>query len=374
MGGLNGRRIRRGIGLTIATGLFFLILWSVNHSFYKVSTPSMSATLTVGDVITTCKSCIGLRVGNSRLPGWQKPNFGDIVVFNNPEGDTIFENLVAYNYYQLIRDHGHERMADPNHKILTITSDGLAKVSAGRIIPRRLEEREVFVSRCMGMPGDTIEISHGLILRNGYVQPYPENVKYDHVVLVDRMLPNVRFAKLIGESEDSIYQPTDSTYQVPMHPDSHKYVASLSFVKRIERYEIPFKDSHSQFNLPYFPHHDSYNWTPDNLGPLVIPRKGYPISLSKENLPVYKRILEVNENRSVGIWNDQVTIDGMLVSSYSFAQDYYWVVSDNRHRAVDSRFFGFVPFDHMLGTSGFVVYHWNQGDGYFWRRLLRKVK
>jgi len=129
-----------------------------------------------------------------------------------------------------------------------------------------------------------------------------------------------------------------------------------------------------KFILPYFPHHGSYNWTPDNLGPLIVPKKGNPVTLTKENLPVYRRILEANERRDVEVRNDRVIIDGIAVSSYSFAQDYYWVVSDNRHRAMDSRYFGFVPFDHMIGTSGFVIYHWNHGDGYFWRRLLTTVK
>ena len=125
--------------------------------------------------------------------------------------------------------------------------------------------------------------------------------------------------------------------------------------------------------LEFFPNCSSYNWTQDNFGPLYIPQKGATIDLTTENLPLYRRIIEKYEGHKLEVTDGQIFIDGEKRDSYTFAMDYYWMMGDNRHNSADSRFWGFVPEDHIVGKASFIAFSMGE-EGIRWNRLFRKIR
>ena len=141
----------------------------------------------------------------------------------------------------------------------------------------------------------------------------------------------------------------------------------MSIVASVVRY------NNYQSNGEFFPHDSRYSWTQDNLGNLWVPKRGETITLTEDILPLYRRIIEKYEGHTLEVDNGQIYIDGNKADSYTFAMDYYWMMGDNRHNSADSRFWGFVPEDHIVGKASFIAFSTGE-DGIRWSRIFSKIK
>lgn len=172
--------------------------------------------------------------------------------------------------------------------------------------------------------------------------------------------------------------PTQTAGIVKMNltKKSLAYIKGLPNVERVEKFIKPmgyYADGRNRKN-PIFPNTDTTNWTEDNFGPIMIPYKGQVVNLSLENLPLYERVIDIYENNDLAVKNGQIYINGEATTKYTVQMDYYWMMGDNRHNSQDSRFWGFVPEDHVLGKAVFIWLSLDPNKSFFskvrWNRLF----
>ena len=354
---------------------------------YTIPTSSMEKSLLVGDYLFVSKVSYGPKLPNTPIsfpfvhhtlplsktaksfiewPRWpykRIAGFGDIqrndvVVFNFPEGDTVVLQDQNSSYYTLARVYGRENLRK-NYDI----------------IYRPVDKRENYIKRCVGLPGDTIFIEHGQLYVNGQKQVEIGKKQYSYQIKTDGSAINpVRFEQLGISKDDQGYSSTGGFYQIPLTDEALVKIKAMSNVVAVVKDENV--DTLTMWKL-IFPHNPSYAWTEDNYGPLWIPKKGTTVELNMNNLPIYERIIDVYENNDLSIVNGQILINGTVASSYTFKMDYYFMMGDNRHRSADSRFWGFVPEDHVVGEAAFVWLSLDKDKSFprniRWNRMFRGI-
>ncbi len=358
---------------------------------YTIPTSSMEKSLLVGDFLFVSKVSYGPRLPNTpiafpfvhhtlpwsetaksyvewlkwpyyRFPGLGHVKRNDAVVFNYPDGDTLslkFQSNISY--YQLVRQYGRERVWNDQRNFGEITS-------------RPVDKRENYIKRCVGMPGDVIEIRNAELFVNGQPNPTEGKLQYRYSVLTDgspvnqRILEkhNITEGRLGLQSGEFIFWTT---------PDVAEALRQLPNVKKVE----VVTETTGEWNSDIFPHDARYPWNVDNFGPLEIPSKGKTVQINISTLPLYGRIITAYEGHKLEVDGDQIKIDGKPTTEYTFAQDYYWMMGDNRHNSADSRFWGFVPEDHIVGKAVFVWLSLDKNKPLFggklrWNKSLRVVK
>jgi signal peptidase I len=267
-----------------------------------------------------------------RLQGFSKVKRDDVIVFNFPEGDTMVVQYPGQNYYSLVRQYGREYI-----------------LSEFDVITHPVDKRENYVKRCIGLPGDTIQILNGEILVNEEVRPALPLQKFKYYVtttgepLPDELLDSLKILK----SEVS-YNPVNSLHVLYLAAEKVESLKSYATVRSIQKYAEP---TLSFQNQEIFPHSHLYRWTGDNFGPLVVPARGDSLAVSLLNLPIYQRIIEVYEQNKLEVIDGEIYLNGQVAFSYVFQMDYYFVMGDNHHNSADSRYWGFVPEDHLLGKA-----------------------
>jgi signal peptidase I len=353
---------------------------------YTIPTPSMEKSLLVGDFLFVSKVSYGPKLPNTPLSfpfahhtlpftkktksyvEWIKRPYNrraglgsvkrnDVVVFHYPEGDTVA--IGAIDYYGLIRQIGREKVLN-NYNIIT----------------RPVDKRENYVKRCVGIPGDTLYISAGDLFVNGRPQDYIENLQYNYFILTNGTVIN---SKLLEEmkisKEDRHYYPDKNIYDLPLTASNYEKIKSLKNVLSIGRHE---SNNPSLMAEHVFPQNHQFQWTEDNFGPIVVPSKGSTVMLNTENIPLYKRIISVYEGNELSIKDSSVFINGQVATSYTFKMDYYFMMGDNRHKSADSRFWGFVPEDHIVGKPLFIWLSLDKDKRFpmnvRWNRLFKKIR
>jgi len=329
---------------------------------YKNPTPSMEETLLTGDYIFVSKLSYGprlpgtplaipfyhnklptgqksyserLKMPYKRLWGFSKVKRNDIIVFNFPEGDTMVLQYPGQNYYSLVRQYGRDYMQ-----------------SEFDIITHPVDKRENYIKRCIGLPGDRLAVVDGEILVNGKIWPDQPDKKYKYYVatngkpLSDSLLDSLKILK-----NSVIYNPVNSLHVLYLTVKKADLLSSFPGVRSIQRYSEPMLSFQNQ---EIFPHSPDYRWTGDNFGPLVVPKKGDSIHIDHINLPLYQRIIEVYEKNKITLFFGDLRINGKAADYYTFKMDYYFVMGDNHHNSADSRYWGFVPEDHLLGKAVLV--------------------
>jgi signal peptidase I len=156
-------------------------------------------------------------------------------------------------------------------------------------------------------------------------------------------------------------------YYLTMTAEEAKAIEKMAIVESVVLYD------NKERSLDFFPHSPLYGWTQDNFGDMWVPQKGTTIELNTDVLPLYSRIIEQYEGHSLEVKDGQIFIDGEVATTYTFAMDYYWMMGDNRHNSADSRFWGFVPEDHIVGKASFIAFSKGE-DGIRWNRLFRKIR
>lgn len=322
-----------------------------------------------------------------RVKGLGKVELNDIVVFNYPAGDTLCSapQYQSYDYYGMCYSIGYQLYQQrPNPDSLTAQErvkyfntiyeagrEELRRNQAeyGEIITRPTDRRENYVKRCVGLPGQTLQIKNRIIYLDGKANKEPEEVQYSYYVKLRQRLPE-EMMKDLGISMEDLLSLNSAGYM----PLTKRAVATLSQRKDlVESIEINTEAS----DLEIYPLNGNKHWTRDNYGPIWIPAKGKSIELTLDNIAVYERPIKVYERNDLQIRDGKIFINGKEAKSYTFKMDYYWMMGDNRHNSADSRYWGFVPEDHIVGKPIFI---WWSSDpdrngfsGIRWSRLFRFV-
>ena len=371
---------------------------------YKIPSSSLEKTLLVGDYLWVNKMIYGPRVPNTplhfplaqhtipilncksyidwpqwdyhRLKGYRDVERYDIVVFNYPAGDTVALKVQNPDYYTLcaIEPGGRNAIRANKEKY-------------GEIVYRPVDRRENYVKRAVGLPGDTLQIKKNIIYIDGEPLPEPINVQYNYFVQTDGRLIDEATWELLGISVDDrtlisvtrneeklgvmsiglTVNPNGDVppiYQLPLTKEMRETMKKMSWIINI----IPIP---TQEMINVYPISHDYGWTRADYGPIWIPKKGESLSLSLDNLPLYERVIKNYEGNSLEVRDGKIFINGTEASSYTFKMGYYWMMGDNRDMSADSRYWGFVPEDHIVGSPMFVIMSIDKDKGIRWNRFFK---
>ncbi len=325
-----------------------------------------------------------------RVKGLGNVKLNDIVVFNYPAGDTICTELpYQTEYYSMVYGFGQQIFEQNNGDPIDLNTlnkqqqhDYFEQVYAlgrqyvasnpvefGSIDSRPTDRRENYVKRCVGLPGQTLQIKNRIVYLDGKPNKEPDNVQYTYYIKLKQHIPDDLMKELGISMED-----LGSLNQRGCMPLTKATAKALAARKDIVE-SIRINTDATVGDL--YPLNAVTNWTRDNYGPIWIPAKGKSINLDMNNIAVYERPIRVYENNELKIKNNQIYINGRLAKSYTFKMDYYWMMGDNRHNSADSRYWGFVPEDHIVGKPIFI---WWSSDpdrkglgGIRWNRLFNMV-
>jgi signal peptidase I len=334
---------------------------------YTIPTPSMERSLLVGDFLFVSKINYGARtpmtpiafpfaqhtmpllgtkaywdgweLNYHRLPGFSELKKGDVVVFNYP-------------------------------------------MDADSPLYRPVDKQENYIKRCQGTAGDTLSVVNGQVIVNGKKAPNPpgEQTEYSYTTAGEEVNPEI-----MDELHISYYDPGRPTVPTMTAESAHE-LSTYSNVKNLMPV-ISAKDDADIYN-PVFPlkypiavklHNKlpRYGWNVDNFGPIIIPKKGWTVKLDSMSFPLYERCIEVYEHNKVEVKGDDIYINGQKTDTYTFKMNYYWMMGDNRHDSEDSRYWGFVPEDHIVGKAVFIWMSWDDNASFLhkirWSRLFNII-
>lgn len=335
---------------------------------YVIPTGSMESTLLAGDYILVNKVAYGPRVPMTPLSfpfvhntmpmnaekqsfstAWQRDyrrlaatsqvERGDVVVFNFPEGDTVVMEMQAMSYYELLR----------SKELGRTEAERRANLAENfTVVARPVDKKENYIKRCVAVAGDMLEIRDGVVYTNDEPESDIPEKQYYYIVYNKLTGGGTGYPTLIRDSELKNY--ADSS-----------------------RYELRLASGGVGESL--IPHTAGNRWTLDNFGPVWVPKAGESIELTKENIALYGRCIEVYEGNSLEERNGQYFVNGEAATVYTFRQDYYFMMGDNRHGSLDSRFWGFVPADHIVGKASYIWFSLDpNGGGVRWNRMFTSIK
>jgi len=361
---------RTELGEWISSIAFAIIAATLVHTYvmqpYTIPTSSLEKSLLIGDFLFVSKFHYGARapmttiaapmvhdslpfVGTKsylkkpqlpyfRIPGFQNIKRNEIVVFNWPT-DTV----------RFFRDHSNIHVDKP------------------------IDKKSNYVKRCVGIPGDSLEIKDGYIFINGKQTVLPDRAKpqYIHKVTTDGQQLSPSLLKRYDVTEGSFQ---GEYYFLNLTDENASKLKNNPIVKSITKQLTPG----GNYDSSIFPHNSQYDWSVDNFGPIYIPEAGKTVALNAQSLPFYKRIIEDYEKNDLTVNGSEIYINGKLADSYTFKQDYYWMMGDNRHNSEDARYWGYVPFDHVVGKPVFIWFSWDtNGEGIAnkirWERVFTTV-
>lgn len=358
---------------------------------YTIPSGSMEKTLLVNDFLFVSKFSYGPRIPNTPLsipfvhnyiPGSSSKSYttalqlpyirwfaspverGDVVVFNFPAGDTVI-NLPDFQsaqpYYDVIRIMGNGNEAIGRNFIQEHSDQYPLAVHPP-------DKSDNYIKRCVGIAGDTVEVRNNTVYINGKMEANPPKSLIHYTVITN------------GQSLDAItmkeqYDIDDARGEFEQTSKPYVYNMVLTEQARNEFEKLGYKmvpNISIPGNTPVFPYNRVHNWTRDNFGPIWIPKKGATLTLTQENYPLYERVIRVYENNEFIQRDGRFFLNGKEITTYQFKMNYYWMMGDNRQGSQDSRYWGFVPEDRVVGKAWLIWFSYE--DGPRWRRLFNIVK
>ena len=332
---------------------------------FKIPSSSMESTLYTGDHLFVSKLTYGPRVPQTpltipfthnvafgkesystliqndyrRLKGFRGVERGDIVVFNFPNGDTVLTKAPADDYYAWVRTSGREYTID----------------RLGPVIVRPMDKKDHYVKRCVAVAGDTLSVRDGLVWVNGTQQETYPGLQLTYRVVTDGEKISPRVIDQLGLNAQEVkFEPHLPGYPwMPLTAEQFEKVQALSHVVEA----TPNLETGADPEI--FPFNGN-GWSRDQFGPLWIPAKGATVELTEETLPYYERIIRDYEHNTLEVKDGEIVVNGEATKEYVFKQDYYFMMGDNRHNSLDSRYWGFVPEDHVVGKPAII---WLSTDG-----------
>ncbi|QEC53979.1 signal peptidase I [Anseongella ginsenosidimutans] len=330
---------------------------------YTIPTPSMEKSLLVGDFLFVSKVNYGPRVPMTplafpfahhtmpltrdaksystaiqlpyyRLPGFEDIERQDVVVFNYP--------------------------ADPED--------------------RPVDKRENYIKRCVAIAGDTLQIINAEIYVNGVKQPEPEDMESSYIVRTTGEDFNYDALRNLGLSKDDLgpnnyYRNKSLYYFKSLTDEQAAALRKFGNVNSIEPNILAKNEPEPQGTV--FPSDTSLHWNRDNYGPIWLPKQGATVPLNLDNLPFYERVISYYEGNELEVRGSEIYINGAKADSYTFEMDYYFMMGDNRHNSLDSRYWGFVPEDHVVGKALFIWMSWDKDETFLnkirWNRLFNGI-
>jgi signal peptidase I len=385
----------------IDAAVFAIVAATIIRTFifeaYTIPTPSMERTLLVNDFLFVNKMSYGARIPQTplsfpfvhntlpfttttpsylkwiqldykRLPGFGEVKRNDVVVFNFPAGDTII-NLAGYGsanpYYDVLRDsYGGDR-----NKLMADYP----------ILIHPMDKTDNYIKRCVGVAGDKIQVIKGVLYVNDKPADKYPGQQTDYIVHTKSPLADDFLTDDLGykfgftpegqriETDNNFAMIATNTYAMNLSPEN------LDKVRKHPYYVSDSMYTQAEPNGAMFPHNfNIYKWSVDFYGPVQIPAKGQTVTLSPQNIDLYRRVITTYEHNDLVEANGTYTINGKQTNTYTFKYNYYWMMGDNRHRSQDSRYWGFVPETHIVGKASIIWFSWDKGPR--WNRIFRNIK
>lgn len=351
---------------------------------YVIPTSSMEGSLLVGDFLFVSKAHYGIRTPQTiamvpllhnripglgtesylrkpqlpyyRLPALEKIDRNDAVVFNYPEGDSVYffkeRTWTIYDYRR-----GVVAAASPlRHQQI--------KSGQAKLIVRPMDKKDHYIKRCIAIPGDSLEIRDRQVYINGEPGKNPTNIQFMYMVDVPSGMINTRNFEDWGISQEDQLEVRNDYMLLILNEEQKEKIQAMDPEITITPFEYGNMERNPVKIFPHDPQHFP-NWNVDNFGPIYIPKAGATVKVSPENIALYRRIIDVYEDNDLRIEGDKIFINGQEAEEYTFKMNYYWMMGDNRHNSEDARIWGYVPEDHIVGKPLFI---WMSTKD--WRRIF----
>jgi len=397
----------------IDAGIFAIVAATLIRTFvfeaYTIPTPSMEKTLLVNDFLFVSKFSYGPRIPNTPLavpfvhhtiPGLNIKSYSelikipytrwfaspvkrnDVVVFNFPAGDTLTKEADSKNpYYDILRYEEQMQYLNLRGQYKTEAERIAASKAAARekvwyggeftIVTRPVDKRENYIKRCVAVAGDSIRIVEDEVYINGVKSSNPPQSQIHYIVTINGAIPDFEVMQdeynLDEDKGDYVATGKPGEYNMLLTSEAKDKMVKNGIIK-----EIHPDYGYNAGGGDVYPFDTFHKWTRENFGPVWVPKKGVTITLTPENFAMYERAIHVYENNKLEQRNGKIFINDKETNQYTFKMDYYWMMGDNRMDSQDSRYWGFVPEDHIVGEAGMIWMSWE--GGVRWKRLFNIIR